>query len=121
MKASDLPVRVINLSGDQERILLDGPQHELEIVQRGSVVELRVSRGEVRLCVAEKLSLSAKTIELQSEGELSLKAGGDLLLEARGETRVTARNIDVSAVLGDVRIDANDDVRLEGERIRMNS
>jgi uncharacterized protein (DUF2345 family) len=121
MSAANLPVQVVNFSDQNETLLVRGPNVELEITQRGSVVELSVSRGDLRLVVPQTLSIEAKQIDLVSDGDLSLRAGGEIRLESAFETKVQAHSVGIRAKLGDVKIDANDDVRLEGERIRMNS
>lgn len=75
------------------RLLPEGPVLEVE------GVSLNVTtRGDLRLS-AERLLLSAR-------GDAEIACGGNLTL--RAET-------------GDVRIKANDDVRLDGERIALNS
>lgn len=44
----------------------------------------------------------------------------DLSLELKGRLKVTARSIDLAARRGNVNIRANDDVRIDGERVRLN-
>jgi len=45
---------------------------------------------------------------------------GDLTLDLEGRLTVAARSIEMQAKLGGVQIKANDDVVVEGERIRLN-
>jgi hypothetical protein len=44
----------------------------------------------------------------------------DLALDLPGRLKIAARSIDLQASLGNVTIRANDDVVVEGERIRLN-
>ncbi len=44
----------------------------------------------------------------------------DLVLDLEGRLQVRARSIEIRSKLGDVKIHANDDAIIEGERIRLN-
>jgi uncharacterized protein (DUF2345 family) len=65
---------------------------------------LEVSARDLRLR-AERIDMVAGSMAITSEEGLSVTAGGDLALEAKR---------------GGVRIAANDDVDVEGERVRLN-
>lgn len=89
------------------RVTPDGPVAEL----RGGAVGLRVD-GSLAI-EAERLALRGREeVIISSDGGIRMDAGGDLLSEARGH-RIDAR-------LGNVDIRANDDVTLDGERVKMN-
>ena len=54
------------------------------------------------------------------ENSVSLNTDGDLALRAAGALTSEARIQNLTATLGDVNVRANDDVKMQGERIRMN-
>jgi adhesin HecA-like repeat protein len=66
------------------------------------------------------LTVEAQRLALRGEHGLTLSTGGDLEISAAGDLRTTGRTQQINAELGDVRIDANDDVRLDGERVLVN-
>ena len=103
--------------------LSEGRRLEVEKQSAGDVVTIRGTEGEVELRVtltdagpvlhfsaaavaldAEKVEVSCDNFRVHAKKEVAL----------RGET-VTAR-----AMLGDLSLKANDDVRVQGERIRLN-
>jgi len=61
-------------------------------------------------------------LEIDTAGAApSVRPGaGDLVLDLEGRLTVAARSIDLRAKLGEFRVKANDDVVMEGERIRLN-
>jgi uncharacterized protein (DUF2345 family) len=107
--------RSISVESATEHLTVRGPTGE---------VELRVcftSEGPV-------LTFAAAAIRLESSGEVSVacerftvEAREDLALEAGGALRAEGHHVDITASRGDVRVQANDDVRVTGERIRLNS
>ncbi len=91
----------------------------IELTEKGPAVHIEAAS----LSVASRgpLALSARSVELAAEEDVVLRAGGDIKLTAEGKLTSTAFEQDLVATHGDVRIEANDDVRVEGERIRLNS
>jgi hypothetical protein len=91
----------------------------IELTDKGPAVHIEAAS----LSVASRgqLSLSAQSVELAAEQDVILRAGGDVKLVADGKLTSTAFEQDLVATHGDVRIEANDDVRVDGERIRLNS
>ncbi|AMM25107.1 hypothetical protein [Variovorax sp. PAMC 28711] len=77
--------------------------------------------GRTRLRVAGALAVSADSVDLSATHDLALRCGGDLTLAADGRIDARAGALALDATRGDVAITANDDVRLEGERVRMNA
>ena len=90
----------------------------IEVSERGPV--LRFEGPSLTLKAAGELALSAKKLTLHAEEALALRTGGDLELCAAGEIRSTATAQTIVAELGDVRLDANDDVKIDGERVLVN-
>lgn len=105
--------------------------------------ELRLCAPDGRLCLAivltpegPKVELSAAALDIATEGDVTvdcerfavtarkdvvLDAGGDVRTRAEGELHTEALAQHHHARLGDMRLTANDDVSLHGERIRLNA
>jgi hypothetical protein len=67
------------------------------------------------------LEIEGVSLSVATRGDLRLSAER-LLLTARGDAEIACGgNLTLRAETGDVRIKANDDVRLDGERIALNS
>ena len=103
----------LELIGRDGRVVL-----AIEVSERGPV--LRFEGAGLAIKAAGELSLEAKRLTLHAEEALALSTGGDLLLAAAGDLHSTARVQTITAELGDVRVEANDDVRIDGERVLVN-
>ena len=90
----------------------------IEVSERGPV--LRFEGAGLAIKAAGELSLEARRLSLHAEEALSLSTGGDLRLAAAGDLHSVARVQTLTAELGDVRVEANDDVRIDGERVLVN-
>lgn len=90
----------------------------IEVTESGPV--LRFEGAGLTLKAAGELVLDAKKLTLHAEESLALSSGGDLELRAAGDIHSVAREQTITAELGDVRVEANDDVRLDGERVLVN-
>jgi hypothetical protein len=98
----------------------------------GELVTIRNPAGrvelEVRLTEAGPVLLfDAAQLELRATGRiradcesLEIVTAGDAALRVGGELSTSARTTDIASTRGDVRIRANDDVRLNGERVKLN-
>ncbi|WP_437572134.1 hypothetical protein [Sorangium sp. So ce542] len=75
----------------------------------GSGLSIAVA-GDLQLAAEREAIHARERIELHSGGDTVLRSEGDLVSEAR--ERLSARR-------GDVRGEANDDVKLLGERLRL--
>ncbi len=91
----------------------------IELTERGPSV--RIEAAELSVASRGKMQLSADSLTLTSDNDLALVAGGDLRLEAKGKLATQAFEQSIVATHGDVAVQANDDVRLDGERVRLNS
>jgi hypothetical protein len=90
----------------------------LEITRDGPV--LRFDRGGLTIRAAGPLAIDAEAVAIHGREGVAITSGGDALIAARGDLESRARIQNLTAVLGNVNIRANDDVKLDGERIRMN-
>lgn len=109
----DPAVDTLELFGRDGKVVL-----AIEVRETGPV--LRFEGAGLTLKAAGELVLDARKLTLRSEEALSLSTGGDLDLVAAGDLRSTARVQTITAELGDVRLEANDDVRIDGERVLVN-
>jgi hypothetical protein len=109
-----------SLSEDLLEII--GPNGRPTVVIRvgadGASVEL--AGGPVVLKVDGDLRIEAERLQLHGSDRLSLSSGNDAELVVAESLTTIAKRQSVTSTRGDVRIQANDDVRLDGERIRMN-
>lgn len=89
----------------------------IRITAEGPVLELG---GDVKIRVGGTLDLEAERLRLAGRSGVEIASGGDLDLRAAGDAHASARQQELTAELGEVRIRANDDVKLNGERILLN-
>jgi DNA/RNA endonuclease YhcR with UshA esterase domain len=68
----------------------------------------------------ESLELAGRRVSIRGAEGVSIESGGDATVEVAGDLTATARIQNLRARLGNVNVKANDDVRLRGERIRLN-
>jgi hypothetical protein len=80
---------------------------------------LRFEQG-LRIEATGALELAGRTLLLSGTENVSIRSGGDATIEAVGDLSSSARIQDIKARLGNVNVKANDDVRVTGERIRLN-
>lgn len=72
------------------------------------------------LALSGPLTIDAERVAIHGRTAVALTSGGEVQVQAAGDLIVGGRITTVTADLGDVRVKANDDVRLNGERIMMN-
>ncbi len=105
--------------------------HELRITNaRGEIgvaitvqddgIVLRLDHADLAIRSSGGLAISAEHLCLEGRSGMHLSSGGDMTVEAAGDLRSEARVQTVRARLGDVKVKANDDVKLNGERILLN-
>jgi hypothetical protein len=94
------------------------PMVTIRICEEGVSVEL--ASGPVVLNVDGDLKIEAGRLQLHARDRLSLTSGGDAEIVVEETLSTTASRQTVTATRGDVHLVANDDVRLDGERVRMN-
>ena len=99
-------------------VTADGAQPlEIEVGPNGPLLRLRAGLGIV---VEGTIAVSAQSVALTARDAISMTSGGGITLRAEGDLTSEARDQALIARLGDVAIRANDDVRLNGERIKLN-
>ena len=90
----------------------------IEVTKDGPVLRLEGSNLTIETDAA--LAIDADTVALHGRRGMALSTDGNLTIHAAGDLCTNARRQKINAELGDVDIRANDDVKLDGERIRMN-
>jgi hypothetical protein len=120
--------------------LIGGQQLQLERLPDANIVKVIGPEGAVKLTIyvtpsgpvlhidgdgleircSGALAIDAQHLILRGREGLELSTGGDAAVRCDGDLHVEARAQTFSAELGDVKVRANDDVILDGERIRMN-
>lgn len=93
----------------------------LRINVQGDAVTIESFDGRNVLSINGPLVLQADSVELSAKQHLALSSGGGVSIMASGPVNIGAASIELTASRGDVAINANDDVRMEAERIRMNA
>jgi hypothetical protein len=89
----------------------------LRVTEEGPV--LRFESGLV-IEASGDLELAGRRVAIRGREGLAIESGGDAAIEVAGELTTRAREQTVEARLGDVKVKANDDVKLVGERVRLN-
>ena len=99
---------------------------KIVLLPEGPVVE--VSAQSVRLATSGELRVDCERLAINVRKEAAIQAGelrqtiaGDVHLRAGGAIESEADRQHLRARLGDIALAANDDVCLDGERVRLNS
>jgi hypothetical protein len=90
----------------------------LQITPAGAV--LRFEGASLMIQADGDLAVSAKRIAIHGREEVRITSGGDATIGVAGDLETTARIQNITAELGNVNVKANDDVKLNGERILVN-
>lgn len=119
------------LSGNRQLVIQRGQAADvLEIVEQDGGITLTVHltpegpvlhfSGSVALETSGDLGLSARRVAIHARDGLAISSGGDVHVEAAGDLHSSARIQHITAELGNVNVKANDDVKLNGERVMVN-
>ena len=123
---------IVGLTGQQRLLVQRSPDGDLvqflspdgavtlsvSLTEKGPV--LRFEGAALVLQAAGSLAIEAERLSLHGKQGVTLSTEGDLELQATGDLHSVARIQTVTATRGDVKLRANDDVTMVGERIRMN-
>ncbi|HRI64637.1 MAG TPA: hypothetical protein PK156_10360 [Polyangium sp.] len=99
----------------------------IHLTDAGPVV--RVAGADLEVRSAKRLSLDCEEFQLRAAKSAAIEVGGDLrervggsaLRVVRGEAIVEAQHARLEARPGGIELRANDDVRVTGERVLLNS
>jgi hypothetical protein len=90
----------------------------LSITPNGPVLE--VAGAGIMIRSSGPLAIDAQHVAIRGREGVVLHSDADALVSAARRLEMTAETQQMTATLGDVRVYANDDVVLDGERVRMN-
>lgn len=115
--------------GDRIRIEAASGEIELEVTMTATGPVLRFRAADVQLAASGEVKVDCerftvvaeKGISHETGGDAREVVGGDKLTKVRGTHAALSRRALIEAKRGDVRIVANDDVQLLGERVKLNS
>lgn len=86
----------------------------------GNSLEMDSNAGEVAIEANTELSLSAPTIELSADGELTVDSSGTLEMSGDAQTKVSSKgqlNVESTGIMG---IDASGPLQIQGAIIQLN-
>jgi len=92
----------------------------LSIVVTAEGPVLRFEGANLTIQSDARLNINARELVLRGEKSLCLLSDGDAYLGAAGDLHSEARTQNIAARHGNVNLKANDDVKLNGERILNN-
>jgi hypothetical protein len=103
----------LQLYGSDGRLTLT-----LRITPDGPV--LLVEGADLAIRATGALAIDAQRVAIRGRDGVVLHSDGDTCVSAAGSLELTAERQQLRATRGDVSVYANDDVVLDGERVRMN-
>lgn len=106
---------------DVLRVLTPDGRAGVHITITPQGIALHVAGGDLTLRSDGALNLQAETLALHGKRGVSITSEGDARMEVTGDLTTEARIQNIRARLGNVNVTANDDVKLAGERIRLNT
>lgn len=124
--------RGVSLAGDHRLVVARGTEEDVlqvqgsdgtlcvEVVVTETGARVRLEGGDVRIRSSGRLSLDGESVAIRGRDGVSLQSGADMEVDVAGVIKSEAHAQRLIARRGDTTIYANDDVRLDGERIRMN-
>ena len=83
--------------------------------------DVEIEAANLSVAAKGALQLTAKDVSIAASGDFNLHAGGAMTLAAEGAVVLRGHDHHLEATHGDIHLDANDDVRVDGERIRLNA
>ncbi len=125
-------VQRMDLAGAHRlEVVSRGSSHELRILDRhgglgvaitvtDQAITLHVERADLAIRAERELEVSAERLHFHARSGLAITSNGDMTVEATGDISTTGRTQRIEATHGNINLDANDDVRLQGERVRLN-
>lgn len=114
----------------RDRLTIKSPSGEVELeirmTERGPLLRFRAA--DVELEATRDVKVSCNDFEVKAQGAIVQESGGDLRqriggkadVKVRGRMTLAARESRLQAKRGNVQIEANDDVEILGERIKLN-
>jgi uncharacterized protein (DUF2345 family) len=125
-------VQVLDLKGDQHLVIDQGPQEDrlmitgadgrvsLTITITDSGPVLHLEGPGLMIKTDGDLAINARSLAIHGRDGIALSSGGDAHICVAGDLTTKARIQNITAEFGNVNVQANDDVKIDGERILMN-
>ena len=113
---------LIQLEGAHCTLAIDGLvniQAESVSVNAARGINL-CAEGDLRFQAGGDVSIGGQSVSISGQKQVVQTSDGDVRIQAEGILQSKARSQNIHADLGNINIKANDDVTLDGERIRMN-
>lgn len=112
--ASGRSVVCRSVAGSCDEVTIRGPAGDvlLEVALTPAGPVLRFHAAQVQLDCQGSFKVRCESFEVQTTGDIVQQAGGNL--------RAESNEMSLEARRGNVDVRANDDVNLNGERVRMN-
>jgi hypothetical protein len=105
-----------------DRLEIRSPRGDVELAVRftaaGPVLSFRAA--DVELAATRAITMRCATFEVAASEHLSLASDGDARLVARQTLEAIGADVSVSAIDGNARIDAADDVDIHGKLVLLN-
>lgn len=121
---------VVDTSGGGEVVRFESPtgQIELQVTLTSEGPRLHFKAADVALTSSGTVAVACKRFEVRAEEAIEQTSGGDLketvngdrLSRVRGTSAALARRTLIESKRGDLRLVANDDIELLGERVKLN-
>lgn len=106
----------------QDRLIVRSPTGQVELsvrfTEQGPV--LSFSGAAIDLVSPGAVTLDCGSLRVRSRDGIALETSGDIVQNAKGALRAEADDVSLRSRVGDLKLAANDDVIVEGERIRLN-
>lgn len=119
---------LLNHDGSSVHILNENG-YNVQIVLSEKGLSLQTNADNLHVQAGNELRLSAAKITLDAQKEINLKSKGNIITSAAKntlqESKLIHKNVaeeqKMIATLGNVEIKASDDVKVDGERVLLNS
>jgi len=114
---------VIESEAGAEIVTLHSPsgEVEIEVVVTPEGPRLRLRAVELSLIAQKRVTIDCEDLELRCTRDMKVEVGGDQHEVVAGSAHHEAHTTTVEARRGDLTMRANDDARVEGERVLLNS
>lgn len=115
--------REVMLHGSShDRLVVRSPTGQVELsvtfTEEGPV--LSFSSAAINLVSPGAVNLDCGSLRVRARDGIALETSGDIVQNAKGALRGEADDVSLRSRVGDLKLAANDDVIVEGERIRLN-
>lgn len=91
---------------------------QITMTDQGPLLQMKSAILDIE--AEQKLSLSAEEVEVHAKKQLNIQSDGEMTETISGERSSTAEAYAHTARLGDFQVKANDDIKLNGERVKLN-